>query len=148
MIISLCGDLGIKKIIIEEMEKKYKDKIVVCDYFQIMFNTVIDNERIKYQMLDNCSCLIEARKLFQNHVNKIVSDKINFLLEHNKNKIVLLITDNILTADIDKTDFFNKSDLKILAIDELDESEVYDKTHFDYIFNRNEKINIKRVLKL
>ena len=44
MIISLCGDLEDKKLVIKELKDVYKDKLLICDYFQICFKNVIENE--------------------------------------------------------------------------------------------------------
>ena len=47
-------------------------------------------------------------------VNKITEEKINDILNNNKNKIIILVTDSVLGKDLDKTSFFSKSDLNIL----------------------------------
>lgn len=151
MIISLCGDIENKIILLNEFKKEYGDKLVIWDYFEIAFRTVIENEKQKYDLIDNCSNLKEARKLFNDLIDKIMSDKFNTFCENNKDKIILLITDNVICVDIDKTEFFDKSDLKILSIyNSLDNEseEDYDESLFDYVVKNNEKIDIKKLVKL
>jgi len=52
---------------------------------------------------------------FNNYIDEIVNNKITNILKCNKDKTILLVTDNNLTIDIDKISFFNASDLKILV---------------------------------
>ena len=77
---------------------------------------------------------------------------------NNKDKIIILITDNILSKDIDKTSYFNISDLKILVTSEynfnldtnytLSHKNLYNKEEFDIILDTNNEIDIKRLVKI
>ncbi len=145
MVICLCGDD--KSKIINELKRVYKDKLIVFNYYHTTFKTIIDTESVKYKLQDECENLNEARNIYRNYVNDIVTNKTNEFIENNKDKIIVLISDNILSHDLDKTVFFDKSDLKILI--HCNDSEYkYDENKFDLIINKNENIDIKKLVKL
>jgi len=157
MVISLCGDEKGKNVLINELIRVYGDKIVICNYFNVIFNTVIDNEAIKYRMIDDCDNLDNAREMFSNYIKEMVSTKIYQFLKVNKDKIIILISNNILTYDIDKTSFFKNTDLKLLITSDdkfdnkdylLNCKELYDINSFDYVIKNGESIDIKRLVRL
>lgn len=76
---------------IEELKNKYGDKILIIDYFQIKFNVVIQQERIKYNMIDLLDDLNLSYNLFNDYINKIVDYKIKRLIEENENEVILLV---------------------------------------------------------
>jgi len=156
MIISLCGDQEDKKIVIKELKEIYKDKLVVCDIFQVNFRNVIENEKIKYKLQNEYTDFDIANRIFNNYIKRLVNKEINNLLYKNKDKIVLLVSDNVISRDIDKTPFFKKSDLKILITSEekykypnsiRNHNNLYNKNKFDYIIDVKEKIDVKRLVK-
>jgi len=68
-----------------------------------------------------------------------------------------LISNNILTYDIDKTSFFKNTDLKLLITSDdkfdnkdylLNCKELYDINSFDYVIKNGESIDIKRLVRL
>lgn len=157
MIISLCGDEFDKNSVIKELEAIYKDKLVICDFYKIFFKTKIETENIKYKLDSKCESLESSYRMYIKYVNKIVSNKIDEFLENNKNKIILLISNNILSKDVNKTPYFKKSDLKILITSEkkfkdsysvFDHKKLYDKNKFDCVFDTGEEIDIKKLVKL
>lgn len=157
MIISLCGDEKDKKGVIKELKEVYKDKLVICDYFKLYFNTVVENEKVKYKLDSECDTLDNAYRAYSKYVDRIVFNKINELLNKNKDKIILLISNNVLSKDVNKISFFNKSDLKILITTEekfnkpysiFNHKKLYDKNKFDVIIDSNEKIDVKKLVKV
>jgi len=153
MIISLCGNSNEKNILIKELKREYKDKVIICNYFNIFFQSVIENERIKYNLIDEFMDLNVARIKFSEFIEKEVNKKINILIANNQNRIIVLVTDNVLTPDIDKMYYFDKSDLKVLVVsDEYDYeclyNEGYDKERFDYLIDFKEEIDIRKLVKL
>ena len=50
MIISLCGNKEDKEIVINNLKEIYKDKILVCNYLYLYFNTCIEYEKKKYDL--------------------------------------------------------------------------------------------------
>lgn len=150
MIISLCGDESYKKIIINEFNKKYKDKITMCDYFKIKFNTIIETESVKYRLIDNCIDLNIAREKYSKYVDDRVMLKINKIYDDNKDKIILLYGDEVLTKDFVNTSFFHRSDIKVLCVDmkKINEEINYDKSLFDIIFSKREEIDVKKLVKI
>lgn len=76
----------------------------------------------------------------------------NNFIKENKDKIIILVSNGILSVDIDDTVFFNQSDLKILLNSQNECGSIlektYDTTQFDYVINDVEKININKLLKL
>ena len=156
MIISLCGDLEDKKIVINELEEIYKDKLLICDYFQICFKNVIENEKIKYKLQNEYNDFYKANRIFNNYIKRIVDKEMNSLLDKNKDKIILLMSDNVISRDIDKTPFFKKSDLKILITSDKkckypnsirNHNNLYNKNKFDYVIDVKEKIDVKKLVK-
>ena len=156
MIISLCGDLEDKKLVIKELKDVYKDKLLICDYFQICFKNVIKNEKIKYELQNEYKDFNRANRIFDKYIKKIVVKEMNSLLDKNKDKIILLMSDNVISHDIDKTPFFKKSDLKILITSDKkckypnsirNHNNLYNKNKFDYVIDVKEKIDVKRLVK-
>lgn len=152
MIISLCGEEKIKKDIISYLKNIYGSNILICNYFLLGFKTTIEYERKYYEMLSK-----RQESDFRKYIDDIVNRKINEILSDNKDKVILLISDNILSKDIDKTNFFNKSDLKILALSEkhndgqesiLHNQNSYNKNNFDFVINDTNKDKLKKLIKL
>ena len=157
MIISLCGDEDDKRRVINELKNVYQDKLVICDYYKIQFRTIIETESIKFKLINECDTLDSAHRIYRKYVDKIVSNKTEEFLEKNKDKIILLISNNILSKDINNTPYFKKSDLKILLTSEkkindslsiFSHKKLYDKNNFDCVFYDNEKIDVKKLVKL
>lgn len=156
MIISLCGDLEDKKLVIKELKDVYKDKLLICDYFQICFKNVIKNEKIKYKLQNEYNDFNRANRIFNNYIKRLVVKEMNNLLDKNKDKIILLMSNNVISYDVDKTPFFKKSDLKILITSEekykypnsiRNHNNLYNKNKFDYVIDVKEKIDVKRLVK-
>ena len=167
MLISICGDKKNKGLLIEKLKNTYGDKVVVCNYFVLRFNTVIDNEKKYYEILkrepnrdlpketennfiEKLMILTNEKHIeFNNYIDKIVNDKITNILKCNKDKIILLVTDNNLTIDIDKISIFNASDLKILVTpDKNNVSDIYEysENDYDYVINDIDNIDVKRLV--
>lgn len=144
MIICLCGSDKLK--VINELKQVYKDKLIVFNYYHTTFRTIVDTESVRYKLETECKSFKDARKLYIEYVNNIVTNKTNEFIENNKDKIIVLISDNILLKDLDKTEFFDKSDLKILVNNETRYK--YDDSKFDLVINNNENIDIKKLVKL
>lgn len=144
MIICLCGNEKLK--VLNELKQIYKDKLIVFNYYHTAFRTIVETESVRYKLEDECKSFKDARKLYIEYVNNIVTNKTNEFIENNKDKIIVLISDNILMKDLDKTEFFNKSDLKILVNNESRYK--YDENKFDLVINKNEIIDIKKLVKL
>lgn len=86
---------------------------------------------------------------FNNYIDKIINDKMTNILNSNKNKIILLVSDNNLTIDIDKLSIFNDSDLKILVTSDKDNVSAiyeYNENDYDYIINNIDNIDVKRLV--
>lgn len=154
MIISLCGNKEDKEIVIKHLKEVYGDMILLCDYFHLYFSTYVEQEKKKYDLEKKYDVMV-AHKMFRKHINKIVSIKMKKILS-NKDKIIILISDNILSRDINKTHYFNLSDLKILITSDkklnLDNSLVhknlYKKQDFDIVLDTNDEIDVKRLVKI
>ena len=144
MIICLCGNE--KSKVLNELKQAYKDKIIVFNYYHTTFRTIVETESVRYKLENDCKSLKDARKLYSEYVNDIVTNKTNEFIENNKDKIIVLISDNVLSKDLDKTEFFDKSDLKILVNN--DSSYEYDKSKFDLVIDKNQNIDIKKLVKL
>lgn len=136
MIICLCGDTENKKKVLKELKIFYKDKLLIVDYFTIKFRTIIETESIKYKLIKEYKDYNIYDKLYSELVNKLTNEKINNILDSNKNKIIILVADSILRKDLDETEFFNKSDLNILS---TDSTEKYDIEKFDIIICKRKK---------
>lgn len=148
MIISLCGDEFDKKYIIQELQKVYGEKLVVINYFQEAFNERITNESQKMSM---------THEAFLNEIVEIVNTKITKIINNNRDKIIILISNNILEKEINKTPFFNISDLKILVTsDKSSDFEdpifghqiLYNKAEFDYVINRDTPEDVRKLVRL
>ena len=157
MIISLCGDDFDKKRVMEELKKIYKDKLVICDFYKITFRTLVETESIKYKLIKECESLESSHRMYMKYVDRIVSNKVNEFLENNKDKIILLISNNLLSKDINNTPYFKKSDLKILVTSEkklndsysvFNHKRLYNINKFDYVLYDNEKIDVKKLVKI
>lgn len=157
MIISLCGDEFDKKNIINKLKNTYEDNLVICDFYKITFETLIETENIKYELNNKYKSPKSSYRMYLKYVDKIISNKIDEFLETNKNKIILIISNNILSKDIDKTPYFKKSNLKILITSEkkykdsysiFNHKNLYDKKKFDYVLDSNEEVNVKKLVKL
>ena len=152
MIISLCGNSNEKNILIKELKREYKDKVIIFNYFNIFFQSVIENERIKYNLIDEFMDLNVARIKFSEFIEKEVNKKINIFIANNQNRIIVLVTDNVLTPDIDKMYYFDKSDLKVLVMSNDDYecfyNDGYDKERFDYLIDVKKQIDIRKLVKL
>lgn len=147
MLISICGCSFKKNEVINELKNVYKDKLIVFDYYVLTFRTLVETESVKYKFEIESKDYKEAHKLYIQYVDEIVINKANEFIENNKDKVIVLITDNILSEDLDKTPFFDKSDLKILA--NTNHTRVsYDKNKFDLVVESNEKLNTKNLVKL
>lgn len=48
MVVSICGNN--KKLLIDRIKEMYSDRVIVCDYFTIKLNSIIDTEKYKYQL--------------------------------------------------------------------------------------------------
>lgn len=144
MIISLCGSDKIK--VINELKEVYGDKLIVFNYYHTTFRTIVDTESVRYKLESECKSFKDARKLYSEYVNDIVTNKTNEFIENNKDKIIVLISDNVLSKDLDKTEFFDKSDLKILV--NSDSRYKYNKNKFDLVIDKNQNIDIKKLVKL
>ena len=144
MIICLCGNEKLK--VLNELKQVYKDKLIVFNYYHATFRSIVETESVRYKLENDCKSFKDARKLYIEYVNNIVTNKTNEFIENNKDKIIVLISDNVLSKDLDKTEFFNKSDLKILV--NSDSRYEYDKNKFDLVIDKNQNINIKKLVKL
>ena len=146
MLISLCGDN--KKYFIDEVKKIYKNRVISLDMFYMKFYTVIECERKKYQLLDRCKSLKEAREKFIKYVEKIY-EKILDVIENNKDKIIIMHTHLDLPeimVDIDKIVYFNMSDLKILIEPFKEEDKLrYKYDEFDYVF-KDKEMDVKKLV--
>ena len=132
MIISLFCDDWDKEFIVNKLNEKYKDKLNICDFFEISFKNLVDNERFKYQLMNKYGVL-DSNVVFSNYINKITLEKIDNLFKCNKDKINILIVSNLLC----NINYFYKSNLKILitskkGIDKIFENFI-DNIEFDYV---------------
>ena len=93
-----------------------------------------------------------ARIKFSEFIEKEVNKKINIFIANNQNRIIVLVTDNVLTPDIDKMYYFDKSDLKVLVMSNDDYecfyNDGYDKERFDYLIDVKKQIDIRKLVKL
>ena len=147
MTICLCGNIELKEKFIKSIKEIYDDKILICDLFYIKFNVIIDTEKIKYKLLDECNSLENARLEYQNIVDNITNKKIDKIINENKEKIILLIDKNILTNWFIHSSYFIKSDIKILFEDLIDDVN-YNKDVFDYVVKDFKDINIRKLVKV
>lgn len=147
MVISICGDNVYKKILINKLSDIYRDKVIVCDYFSIKFNSVIDTEKYKYELLEISKSLDEARLKYSKLVDKTVNERIDKCLEENKNKIIILTNDSVLNNDFYDTKYFINSDIKILIIVENIDDKNYDQRLFDIVLNDIKDIDVRKLVK-
>ena len=162
MVISICGDNKYKKILINKLSDIYRDKVIVCDYFSIKFNSVIDTEKYKYELLEISKRDIDINnikyeKLLKdlNDINieyrkiddKTVNERIDKFLEENKNKIIILINDSVLNNDFYETKYFINSDKKILIIEKNIDDINYDQRLFDIVLNDIKDIDVRKLVK-
>ena len=145
MIICLCGNEKLK--VLNELKQVYKDKLIVFNYYYAAFRTIVETESVRYKLENDCKSFKDARNLYLEYVNEIVTNKTNEFIKNNKEKIIVLVSDNVLSKDLDKTEFFDKADLKVLTNSHNPRYE-YDKSKFDLVIDKNENINIKKLVKL
>ena len=146
MLVCFCGNNNDKNILLNKFKLEYKDKIVICNYFDIYFKTVIENEKIKYMLLNKFNDVNRSRNVFSEHINRLVKNKVDIFIKDNKDKLIVIITDNVLTEDIDKMCLFDSCDIKILVYGNAEFECFYDKDKFDYIIDVNKKFNIKKLV--
>lgn len=156
MIISLCGNREDKEIVINKLRENYGEKVLVCNYSHLYFNACVENEKTGYD-LEKKYDIPTAYEMFRSHINKIVDTRIKDIL-NTKDKIIVLMGDNILSSDINKTPYFDISDLKILITSEdrfnfdnsyiLNHKKLYDKKEFDVILATNDEIDVKKLVKI
>ena len=143
MVISICGNN--KTLLIDRIKEIYSDRVIVCDYFTIKLNSIIDTEKYKYQLLDSLS-LESARLEYSKIVDREVRKRMDRVIKENNNKIIIIINDAILNKDYYSTEYFLMSDLKILISDDIDDK--YNYELFEYVYNNVFDINIKKLVKL
>lgn len=147
MIISICGDEKYKNILINEFKERYQNNVVICDYFQIKFNSIIETESIKYKLMDSSSSLDIARMEYGKVVNDYTNRSIDKFMDDNKNKIIILTNDNVLTKDFYSTSYFNNSDIKVLVkgvnIDDIN----CDDCLFDVVIKSEKDLDIRKLVK-
>lgn len=146
MIISLCGDEFDKQIIVKELQKVYGNKLLMINYFKEIFN-----ERINNSQLRNLLSLSD----FNKEINKIVQEKIDKIIINNQDKVILLISNNILERDVNKLPWFRLSKIKILVTcnkkNNSDDSiwghqVLYNKDDFDFIIDNEDKRFYKKLV--
>lgn len=147
MIISLFCDDWDKEFIVNKLKEKYKDKLNICDFFEISFKNLVDNERFKYQLMNKYGVL-ESNVVFSNYINKITLEKIDNLFKCNKDKINILIVSNLLC----NINYFYKSNLKILitskkGIDKIFENFI-DNIEFDYVIKAKDIDKVRKLVNL
>jgi len=147
MIISLFCDDWDKEFIVNKLKEKYKDKLNICDFFEISFKNLVDNERFKYQLMNKYGVL-ESNVVFSNYINKITLEKIDNLFKCNKDKINILIVSNLLC----NINYFYKSNLKILitskkGIDKIFENFI-DNIEFDYVIKEKDIDKVRKLVNL
>lgn len=170
MVISIYGDNNYKAIIENKFREIYKDKVVICDFSSIKFNAIIDTEKFKYALYNNSKKFVDIdiskglnsinyEKLlgglntidleYKKIVNKIVMNRINKFLKDNKDKIIVLISDNIFNPDFCETSYFKDSDIKILAVNENTRLfNIKNKELFDFVFSDVKDIDVKKMVKI
>ena len=162
MVISICGDNVYKKILINKLSDIYRDKVIVCDYFSIKFNSVIDTEKYKYQLYEISKRVIDINNIkyekllkdlndinmeYRKIVDKTVNERIDKCLEENKNKIIILTNDSVLNNDFYETKYFINSDIKLLLIVENIDDINYDQRLFDIVLNDIKDIDVRKLVK-
>ena len=134
----------LKQIIVPSCFNRKNFKVLICDIFHIKFNVIIDSEKIKYKLLDECKSLVNARLEYQNIVDNITNEKIDKIVNENKDKIILLIDQEVLSNWFIDSSYFKNSNIKILFEDFIDDVN-YNKEDFDYILkdiNEIKKVKI------
>ena len=147
MTISLCGNEELKDIFIKSIKEIYSDKILICDVFHVKFNVIIDTEKMKYKLLDECKSLVNARLEYQNIVDNITNEKIDKIVNENKDKIILFIDKYILSNWFIDSSYFKNSNIKILFEDFIDDVN-YNKEDFDYVVKNFYDIDIRKLVKV
>lgn len=152
MIISLCGEFTDKMSIIDKLKDIYKETLLVYDFHRCIFRTQVQTEKQKYELDNKYNDISKSRKIYQKLVEEIAYDKTNDFLNNNTDHIIVLISNNILYKDINATPFFAKSDLKILVTSKNENNslfnEKYNEKNFDYVIVPEEKVNIRKLVKL
>lgn len=132
MIISIIGEGKIKELMINNLKKTHGSNIVICDYNKTRIETVIEHEKDLYMMNQEnikpdlskseneykieelLKIINESTKNFNENIDNIVENKINTFINDNKDKVILLVSDTLLTKDIDKIDCLKKANIKIV----------------------------------
>lgn len=175
MLISICGKE--KTNLINQLKEIYKDKLLILDLGNIKFRNTIENEPVYYKMLSEEKCdkmhsidnisdeflekimdsIDKKHKKFNEYLNYTIYNKIKLLLISNQDKIIIFKRDEPLIPDVDKTEFFKDSDLKILVENNdekvikksvFDKNHIYNKDEFDIVINPNEKVDVKKLVKI
>ena len=148
MVISLCGNEKYKKEFTSVIKDLFYNRVLLVDFYKIKFNVVLESEKIRYKMFDKCDSL-EGLEIVRKEIYKIIedttNDKINNIINSNKDKIILLIDINDISLGFVDYDFFKNSDIKILF--ENNNDLYYDKSKFDYVINNTYKFDTKKLLK-
>lgn len=172
MVISLYGDAKGKEKIINELKKVY-DNLLICNYFELSFKTIIEYQKKYYASLDShfkkeipkkltedfmieiIKVITERQKEFCHYISNVVNCKMDEFLNNNKDKIIVVIDSDvgILSRYEFELEIFNKSDIRILVTSQFenynsDISNFDNRKQFDYIINSDEKIEIKKLEKL
>lgn len=147
MIISLCGDEDDKQMIIQELQKVYGDKLLVINYFKEVFNERINNSQLRNSLL---------LREFNKQISEIVQKKLDETIRNNQDKIILLISNNILEEDVNKLPWFKLSKIKILVTSDKKNCQndmlwghqvLYNKDDFNYIIDSQDKVSYIKLVR-
>ena len=147
MVISICGDDKYKNILINKFKDIYKDKLGIYNYSNIKFKSIIDTEKYKYELLESSISLESARLKYSKIVDNTVKNRLDKLLDDNKDKIIILTNDSVLSKDFYFNKYFLESDIKVLVSCENIDDINYNKELFDYVFSNVYDIDVKRLVK-